>query len=281
MPIKGDRIYGTFHFHSTYSHDGRTTLAETVTRLREQQLSFCVMTEHFEDFDAKSLGRYLDEVRSLNDLGGFVLVPGVEIKLAGIDTIVFPVQSFAQCVEFIEAANSRASGLFAVIAHPSKYRPEQIASHLEAFHIDGIEIWNQQADSSYLPPREVLQFLTTCPTRHGYQYFFGCDLHDVRLSVANVLSLPRPPRLTVDSIVAEITSEGLEVLNRPTGTTYANREGHPDLDQWLRIQMGAKPSFNRRALRNVRRGLRGAYRMLPKRWQRSLNDFKNSVRNRV
>jgi len=46
-----DSIDGAFHFHSTYSHDGKNTLSEIASTLSEAGLSFCVMTEHFEDLD--------------------------------------------------------------------------------------------------------------------------------------------------------------------------------------------------------------------------------------
>ena len=82
-------IEGTFHFHSTYSHDGRSTLDEIVWTLRSRGLSFCVMTEHFEDFDGTTFERYVQDIDRLNRRGDFVLVPGVEIHLYGIDTIVW------------------------------------------------------------------------------------------------------------------------------------------------------------------------------------------------
>jgi hypothetical protein len=273
-------IHGTFHFHSTYSHDGRTTLTETVSRLRRQQFSFCIMTEHFEDFDSQKLGRYVEEVRTLNKVGGFVLVPGVELNLSGVDTIIFPVRDYEQCARFAARRNGKDAGLFAVLAHPSKYSPEKIVRHLETCHIDGIEIWNQQADSSYSPPVEVMDFLKSCANRHAYRYFFGCDLHDVRLTVSNVVSLPRPEQLDVDLIVAAISSGTFLVTNRCTGISYRNSENNTGLDEWL-ANVAADPNFKGRLLRRVRRGLRGVYRSLPKPVQSSLNDLKNFVRNKV
>src|SRR5690349_10033752 len=85
------KIRGTFHFHSTYSHDGRTTLQETAESLHKQGFSFVIMTEHFEDFDRPKFDAYLSEIGSLNTEGRVILIPGMEINLEGIDTIKYPV----------------------------------------------------------------------------------------------------------------------------------------------------------------------------------------------
>ena len=49
------------------------------------------MTEHFEDFDAATLDRYLRSAG--DDTTGFVVIPGIEVHLSGLDTIVFPVRT--------------------------------------------------------------------------------------------------------------------------------------------------------------------------------------------
>src|SRR5437016_3240651 len=93
-------VQGTFHFHSTYSHDGRNTLPEIAHALLERGLSFCVMTEHFEDFDEAKFNRYLAELESVTKSTGFVFVPGAEVDLEGLHTIVFPVREFAEVTRF-------------------------------------------------------------------------------------------------------------------------------------------------------------------------------------
>src|SRR5262245_38629 len=117
MPVS-QRILGTFHFHSTYSHDGCSTLSEIVSTLRGQGFSFCVMTEHFEDFDAFTFRRYLDEVAALNEQGDFVLVPGVEVDLLGLHTIVFPAVDYAEITELAAGERAPAPPMFTVLAHP-------------------------------------------------------------------------------------------------------------------------------------------------------------------
>src|ERR1019366_7912316 len=76
-------IQGTFHFHSTSYHDGRNTLREVAHALRERGFSFCVMTEHFEDFDEAKFDRYIAELESCTQSTGFILCPRYRGGLGG------------------------------------------------------------------------------------------------------------------------------------------------------------------------------------------------------
>jgi hypothetical protein len=279
MPVSR-RIRGTFHFHSTYSHDGCSTLSEIVSTLRGQGFSFCVMTEHFEDFDACTFGRYLDDVAALNEQGGFVLVPGVEVDLLGLHTIVFPAVDFAEITRLASGERAPAPPMFTVLAHPSKYPLDRLLHHLQRYRIDGIELWNQQADGRYLPPLAFLDSFRAEAAGRSYRYFFGCDLHDVKLTVANVLSIPRPASLTAAAIARELIEGECVASNLATRVEFRNGTSPTDFPSWL-DQLHRQSNYRGRALRVVRRGLRRAYHWLPRDTQRSLNDFKNFVRNKV
>ena len=50
-----ETIQGTFHFHSTYSHDGRSTLSEIASALRTAGMAFCVLTDHFDPCDGAGI----------------------------------------------------------------------------------------------------------------------------------------------------------------------------------------------------------------------------------
>src|SRR5262245_22064921 len=279
MP-SSERIRGTFHFHSTYSHDGCSTLSEIVSTLRGQGFSFCVMTEHFEDFDASTFKRYLDDVAALNAQGGFVLVPGVEVDQAGLHTIVFPAVDYAEITWLASGERAPAPPMFTVLAHPSKYPPDRMVSHLQRYRIDGIELWNQQADGRYLPPMAFLDSFRAQAARHSYRYFFGCDLHDVTLTVANVLSIPRPASLTAAAIARELIEGDCIASNHATRVEYRNGSSPTDFTGWL-DQLHRQSYYRGKALRVIRRCLRRAYHLLPRETQRSLNDFKNFMRNKV
>jgi hypothetical protein len=273
-------IQGTFHFHSTYSHDGRSTLYEIASILRRRGFSFCIMTEHFEDFDALKFNRYIGEVNALNQSGGFVLIPGVEVNLSGVDTIIFPVLEYADIARLASEGKDGQRRMFKVVAHPSKYQFRKLARHLETYDINGIELWNQQTDGRHLPPIRFLESLKTQAWRNHYRYFFGCDLHDVKLTVTNVISLPKPAHLTSEAIVSEVTEGDFRASSLTTGIEYRNGPERADFDTWLETLL--KESYYRgKVLYGLRGCLKGLYRMLPQHVQRSLNDFKNFVRNKV
>src|SRR6266849_1734364 len=274
-----DSIDGAFHFHSTYSHDGKNTLSEIASTLSEAGLSFCVMTEHFEDLDEESLASYVREVSEINRKTGFVLIPGVEVHLSGVDTIVFPVNEYQQVIR-LNAEKGLGEPLFMGMAHPSKYPPDLLARHHERYPINGIEMWNQQAEGGRIPPFGILEFLGKQPSRNQKLYFFGCDLHSTRLTVANVLSLQKQTSLTVDAIVNELRRGEFISRNRPTGVEFHNGSLRKDLDAWL-LAIRRKSYTRGKLLQRIRQPLRSLYRSLPRNAQHALNDFKNFVRNKV
>jgi len=275
-----DFIQGTFHFHSTYSHDGRSTLSEIATVLSGKGFSFCIMTEHFEDFDEPKFKRYIQEINALSKTNGFLLIPGMEVDLSGLHTIVFPVRDYAELVQLASEDRQNQPAMFKVLAHPSKYAFERVAGHLEKYKIDGIELWNQQADGSYVPPFRFLESLKTQPERAQYRYFFGCDIHNVSLTVRNVISLKTPRPQTAQAIINALISGDFISRNNPTGIEYRNGSNGSYFDTWLQTLLN-KPYHQGKLLLYVRRCLRSCYKILPKRVQHSLNDIKNFVRNQI
>jgi PHP domain-containing protein len=274
-------VNGTFHFHSTYSHDGRSTLAEVATSLRTRGFRFCILTEHFEDFDASKFNQYVNEIQNLNSRNGFVLVPGVEVNLSGIDTILFPVWDFGTAADFAAAGQDPGEHLVKVLAHPTKYRSDLISAHLERYRIDGIELWNQQADGYYMPPLKFVKWLRRQPWRDRYHYLFGCDLHDVRLSVSNVISLDAPAEsLTTDFIVSSMKRGHFVTKNVTTGIQYGRSTDTSHFDRWSETIVN-RVYYRGMIQRAARLGLKWAYQALPRNTQHSLNDLKNSIRNKI
>jgi hypothetical protein len=272
-------IQGTFHFHSTYSHDGREPLKQVASTLQENGFAFAVMTEHFEDFDSVTMDRYLAEAHEITQTTGFVLIPAIEVHLSGLDTIVLPVQSFEQIQDLLKGQGSQQS-LFKVLAHPARYRFEDVEKHIQKYQIDAVELWNQQADGSHIPPLEFLRSMRTHERRNRLRYFFGCDLHSVRLRAVNVLLLPGSTPKTADAIVQGLISGQVVARNLLTGVEFRNGSEPIDFDRWL-VQLQQRSYIRGRILKTIRRGLRTLYKALPRNAQHSLNDFKNTVRNRV
>lgn len=274
-------VRGTFHFHSTYSHDGRTTLAQTASTLRQRGFSFCIMTEHFEDFDRAKFNRYIEDVNALNRERDFLLIAGIEVNLAGIDTILFPVMDFDECRHFAAGGTTTRRPVLKVLAHPSKYPFDRVSKHLERFEIDAIELWNQQADGAYMPPLDFFEALRTHAARNRYRYLFGCDLHDVSLSLYNIIAVPATVTpLSSESIVTEMRLGRLASFNVKTGIQYVNRPGEAEFDAWLERVRG-RSFANARLRRGIRRTLNATYKMLPRPARQSLDDFKNFVKNKV
>jgi len=272
-------IQGTFHFHSTYSHDGKNTLSETVSSLNALGFSFCVMTEHFEDFDAPKLERYVREAHELTDRTGFLVIPGVEVDLSGLHTIVFPVTEYAEIARFAQGQDTDFP-LFKILAHPSKYSFEKVARHVEKYHINGVELWNQQADGRYTPPLAFLALLKGQPWRNRCRYFFGCDLHNSRFAPSNVISIQAGIPLASEAVVSALTEGNFIARNVPTGIEYSNGSDRTDFDAWLQA-VSRKSNYRGKILRGVRSCLKSIYRMLPRDVRHSLNDFKNFVRDKV
>jgi hypothetical protein len=271
-------MQGTFHFHSTYSHDGRSSLAEIAATLKTCNLSFCIMTEHFEDLDPAKCERYIQELARVSAAANFVFIPGVEVNLNGIDTIFFPIKRYEEIGEFVSGQLRSESAWCKVIAHPSKYRSDEILTHLERYRLDGIELWNQQADGSHIPPLALIDFLTPHVQSGPYRYFFGCDLHCAGLTVSNVLSLPCGVERTPEAIAQALLAGNFTSRNLPTGIEYRN-----DLDVLIRWAeaLHHRTYYRGRFLWTIRRCLRSIYRVLPRDTQHSLNNVKNFVRNKV
>jgi hypothetical protein len=271
-----NHIQGAFHFHSTYSHDGRSSLAEIASRLHGQGLSFCIMTEHFEDFDEPKFNRYIQETTSVSS-SSFLLIPGMEVDVEGLHTIIFPVQQYGEIAD-LSAFTRLSHNMFKVLAHPSKYPLEKVAAHLDKYSIEGIEVWNQQSDGSYVPPFRVLESLTVRPDLARYRYLFGCDIHNAKLAVRNLISLARPHNLSAQAILDAIRCGEFVSRNITTNIEHRNGSEEVEFNTWVQMLHGRSYGPGR-LLSSVRDGLKLTYKMLPRPAQRSLNDVKNIVRS--
>jgi hypothetical protein len=274
-----ETVQGTFHFHSTYSHDGTSTLPEIAAALRAQGFTFCVMTEHFEDFDAEKFERYQADLHKVSALSGLTFVPGMELHLAGLDTLLFPIRSFEDLVRLEQGSVEHMPPICKVLAHPARYNRAQVLAHLDRYGIDGIELWNQQSDGPSFPPLDLMAFIAAHPRHDSFHYFFGNDLHSAKLAVANVLKLRTTAR-TVEAIADALRAGEFVCHNRPTGIEFRNGTDQARFPEWL-AEVQRKPSARAKLRRTVRRMLRSLYKSLPKKTQRSLNHLKNAVRNRI
>lgn len=243
-------------------------------------MAFCVMTEHFEDFSAQKFNEYLRETCEVSEKSGLLLIPGIEVNLSGLDTILFPVRDYNEIAKFASDGTGSAKRLCKVLAHASKYPFADIVEHLRKYQIDGVEIWNQQADGSHIPPFRLLDAWQIYSRRKQHRYFFGCDLHNASLAVTNIISLSAPSSGRADSIIQQLRDGNFVCRNLPTGIEYRNGAAGSDFDAWLE-DLREQSFYRGKLLGTVRSGLRSVYKMLPRDTQRSLNDVKNFVRSKV
>jgi hypothetical protein len=273
-------IQGTFHFHSTYSHDGKNTLGEIAASLKAKGFSFCLMTEHFEDLSVTTFNRYIQEANGVTEATGFILVPGIEVDLSGLHTIIFNVHDYDEISQMAWAPDRCSRLPFKILAHPSKYPFERVQAHMEKYNINGLELWNQQADSVYLPPLKFLNLLKTHVGRNEIIGFFGCDLHDTHLSVANILSLQSQSPPTAEAILTALLRGDFVAMNLPTGIEFRNGPGGTDLASWIE-EVTSKPYYQAKLRMGTRQILRWLYKSLPRGAQRFLNNTKNYLRNKI
>ena len=69
------RAEGVFHVHSSFSHDGKKSLRELSCYLKERGIHFCILADHFEDFNEKTFNDYLVQIREITSTGKFLFIP--------------------------------------------------------------------------------------------------------------------------------------------------------------------------------------------------------------
>jgi len=187
--IGGDKIslFGIFHVHSNFSHDGKSSLDEIVETCIKKELDFCVLTDHYEDFNKVSFNEYLREIGRINSRKDFFLIPGIEISFGDIHIITFPLEDYPNIKNERVTNYLHEQSFFMVIAHPSKNDFEKLGKIIK--YVDGFELWNQKADGSYFP---ALKFVRNVKRNNIFLKkikFFGLDLHDIKDPINNVIEV--------------------------------------------------------------------------------------------
>ncbi|MEI6501029.1 MAG: PHP domain-containing protein, partial [Armatimonadota bacterium] len=178
------------HIHSDFSHDGHDGVAEIARRAGELGLDFCMLTDHFEDFDEEGFARYLAAVDVANRTGSCLVIPGVEVDIDGLHVLLLQVTDYEEVNRVLVKRKLGDSQLVALLAHPNKYTPAEISRFVTTCDIAGIEVWNQAFDGLRLPDgRGLRERLGNFPAE-GCGVFFGLDTHDIRRPISNVILMP-------------------------------------------------------------------------------------------
>lgn len=181
------KLKGIFHVHSNFSHDGKNSLDEIVKTCKKKGLDFCVLTDHYEDFNKATFNEYLREIGRINSRKDFFLIPGIEISFGDIHIITFPLEDYLNIENKIIIDYLREQSLFTVVAHPSKNDFEKLGKIIK--YVNGFELWSQRADGNYFP---TLKFVKKVKRNNIFLKkikFFGLDLHDIKDPINNVLEV--------------------------------------------------------------------------------------------
>jgi len=271
---------GVIHFHSEYSHDGRDQIPVLAQKLALQRFDFCILTDHFEDFDASDLDRYRSEIEAVNAVGSFIMVPAIEVEYESIHVILVPVGRFDEIKKSVIDDDFRQLDAVRLLAHPTKYDLETTVSALRKHEFDGIELWNQAADGKYAPPYDKLRILLPQIRPDSTGHFFGCDIHDGRHSVANYLTIPADGPLTLDYIVAALRARRYTSKSRLTGHILSAALPASELPRWLETTAGSR-NLRVAFTSGLTRVLKYVYHSLPRPLRKRINHFKNTVKSRL
>lgn len=279
----GNFYTGVIHIHSGYSHDGHDTILEIAEGLRADRIEFCILTDHFEDFDGKKFQKYIAEIEGVNLFQQPVFVPGVEAELLGFHTIFLPVSRFSydELRAIIDGRSASPDGcLLKFLAHPTKHPVSDVVALLHEQRFDGVEIWNQQADGNYFPPARFFLDLMNIPVTGSPSFFFGSDIHDIRNEINNLLLIPREGDLNPEMVITKLRQKEFLNYSRKLKRNLSGNCSPEQMGSWLN---GVERQCHIKAeiMRVMRESLRFFYHLLPLSARGHVNDFKNAVKNRL
>lgn len=170
-------IKGIVHVHSTFSYDGRYSIAEIATFARRQGFAFVGMTEHSDTLDHGQVKRFRDECEEAST-ADCLIIPGIEFTCVGnLHLIGLGIQRFHSSKDPIVISQFiRQEQGVAIIAHPKRY-DYKISEKLLAA-VNGIEIWNAGYDGRFVPNDRSITLLKHARERQEMLLAFGGqDLH--------------------------------------------------------------------------------------------------------
>jgi len=169
-------IKGIVHVHSTYSYDGKESLASLKELLMEKGLSFCCLTEHTDEMTMEQAQMLVQECRTLSG-SQFVFIPGFEVPYKDAHILLIGAELFMgqkADAQMLKAWSERAH--LTVLAHPVRNKFTIDEPMLEA--INGVEIWNQQYEGKKVPRARSSEFLRELQSRKPELIATGgTDLH--------------------------------------------------------------------------------------------------------
>jgi len=171
-------VKGIIHCHTTYSYDGKLTVAELCDLLRRETFDFVALTEHTEGLTPSHYIELVRECEAQSD-EKFVAVPGLELRCGdGIEMAGIGLSRWLDdCPPSSAAAAIRDAGGYAIWVHPFK-KGNWGGPFLDC---DGVEVLNGKVDG-VLAPDLALRKEYARQRREGRSFhaIFGLDFHNLR-----------------------------------------------------------------------------------------------------
>jgi hypothetical protein len=271
---------GLIHVHSAYSHDGRDSLAYLSSRLGADGFDFCVLTDHFEDLDAARFDTYLADVEAVNGSHNTIILAAVEAEVGEFHVIFLPATSYDEILQIVQRGTLSDANMLKLLVHPSKHGIGEVAEFLRGERLEGLELWNQRADGSYLPPAEFIRGLLAVTGTSIPAVFFGADLHNVEHRASNVMLIPRRAELTPELVVRTLTERDFVNYNRNAQRLLPASSSPETICAWL-DDVAAAAGFKSKARWIARKQLRTLYHFLPRSAKVRINSLKNGVKSRL
>jgi len=162
--------------HSTYSYDGKVSLADLKKLLQANGVAFCCMTEHTDELTAEAAAAFVAECRALSD-EQFVFIPGFEVPYKDTHVLHIGGEKFlGQTADATQLLAWKETAALVVLAHPVRNHFEVDESLLAV--LDGVEVWNQQYEGKRAPRFRSLALLKTLKQQKPmFLATGGLDLH--------------------------------------------------------------------------------------------------------
>ena len=171
-------IKAACHIHSEWSYDGKWSLPKLAAEFGRRGYRVLLMTEHDRGFTQARLLEYREACAQASS-ETVLIVPGIEYSDA--DNVVHilvwgSIPFLGEALPTVELLDKvKATGGFAVLAHPSRKEAWKSFDPRWASNLLGIEIWNRKTDG-WAPSQtaaRLIQGTSLLP-------FVGMDFHTQR-----------------------------------------------------------------------------------------------------
>lgn len=192
-------IAAACHIHSTWSYDGKWTIADLAAEFSRRGYRVLLTTEHDRGFtEARRQEHRAACAAASNEK--ILVVPGIEYSDAAnrVHVLVWgPVPFVGEEVPTFEMLKAvKAANGVAVLAHPSRKEMWKIFEPRWAEYLLGIEVWNRKTDG-WAPSRTARPLVEQTKAVP----FVGMDFHDRNQFFPLTMSLDIAGEVTEASVV--------------------------------------------------------------------------------